>query len=435
MNATTATFIGLGIFFILILCRMPVGFAMAFVGFVGFWYLSGLKGALAILGQTPYYATTFYEYIVIPLFMLMGIFAFHSGISRRLFDTSYKFIGHIPGGLAASAIGGCSLFAAICGSSMPTAATMATIALPEMKRYGYSPALATGSLAAGGTLGVLIPPSIGMVVYGIITEESIGKLLIAGILPGILLTGLFILTIYLQCRINPKLGPPGPKSTWVEKLDSVRGIWETAVIFMICMGGIYLGFFTPVEAAGIGCLGTFIIGLAKRKLNLQAIFLSIKETGKFTSMIFVIIIGAYIFGYFISIGQLPMKIANYFAESGMSPHTILLGILFMYLIIGCIMDFFAMMILTLPIIYPLILKLGFDPIWFGVIMVIMLEMGQITPPVGINVYTIKGVAKDVPIKTIFWGIVPFWGAMILCLFILILFPQIALFLPTNMFSR
>ena len=383
----------------------------------------------------PYHSTAFYEFVVIPLFMLMGMFAFNSGISERLYYTSYKLVGNFRGGLSAASIFGCALFASICGSSMPTAATMAVIALPEMKKYGYDDALATGSLAAGGTLGVLIPPSIGLVVYGIITEESIGKLLIAGIIPGILMAALFMLTVYVQCKFNPKLGPPGPKVTTMEKVKSLGGIWETALIFLVCIGGIYWGLFTPVEASGVGCLGIFLIGIMKRTLKWEGIIISIKETAKFTSMIFLIIVGAYIFGYFISVGKLPLQISTYFVESGLSRYTILMGVLFMYLLIGCAMDFFSMMILTLPIIYPLITKLGFDSVWFGVIMVIMLEMGQISPPVGINVFTIKGVAKDVPIKTIFWGILPFWGAMIVCLALLIIFPDIVLFLPKSMFAK
>jgi C4-dicarboxylate transporter, DctM subunit len=434
MSSAIVGLIGVGIFVLLILfLRMPIAFAMAFLGFLGFWYLSGIKGALAVLGQVPYHTVTFYEYAVVPLFVLMGLFASNSQISRGLFEACYKWLGHLPGGLAISAIGGCAFFAAICGSSMPTAAAMGVIVLPEMKRYGYDPALATGTLAAGGTLGVLIPPSIGFVIYGIITEQSIGKLLIAGILPGVLLSSLFFLTIYIQCRLKPSLGPPGPSTTWGEKAIALKGIWETVVIFVICIGGLYLGFFSPVEAAGIGCFAVLVIGLLKRTLKWQGFMDSIIETGKITTMIFAILVGAFIYGYFISVSKLPLTMANTFTESGLPKYLILAGILCMYMIIGCLMEFLSMMILTLPIIFPLVTSMGFDPIWFGVIMVIMLEMGQITPPVGINVYTIKGVAKDVPMETIFRGILPFWVAMILCLVILIVFPQIALFLPDQMY--
>jgi C4-dicarboxylate transporter DctM subunit len=426
--------IGIGLFIALILCRMPIAFAMALSGFLGYWYLSGLKGALAILGQVPFYTITFYDYAVIPLFVLMGLFAFNAGISRGLFNTCYKWLGHLRGGLAMSAVGGCAFFAALCGSSMPTAATMGIIALPEMKKYGYDDALATGSLAAGGTLGILIPPSIGFVIYGIITEQSIGKLLIAGLLPGVLLSALFILTIYIQCRLKPHMGPSGPRATWKERGIAIQGIWETALIFFLCIGGLYLGIFNPVEAAGIGCFSTLLIGLLKRKLNRSGFVEAFAETGKITTMIFAILVGAFIYGYFMSVSKLPLFLANEFTESGVSRFIILAGILFMYMIIGCLMEFLSMMILTLPIIFPLVIKMGFDPIWFGVIMVIMLEMGQITPPVGINVYTIKGVAKDVPMWAIFRGILPFWIAMIVCLVILISFPQIVLFLPNQMYQ-
>ncbi len=434
MTASTIGLIGIGGLTLLILLRMPIAFAMALVGFVGFWSVSGIKGALGVLGQSPYHTLAHYEYTVVALFILMGEFAFHSGISRGLYNFADKLLGRFPGGLAMASIGGCALFAAISGSSMSTAATIATMALPEMERYKYDPALATGCLAAGGTLGVLIPPSIGFIIYGLITEQSIGKLFIAGILPGILLTGLFILTIYLLTLDNPHLAPPTPKAGFKEVLAAAKDIWAMVVLFLLCIGGIYSGLVAPVEAGGVGAFGAFIIGLAKRTLSWQGILNAIVATGKLTAMIFTILFCANIFGYFISSSALPLTLANAFAQSALPPYVILAGILLMYLIIGCFMEFLSMMILTLPIIFPVVKALGFDPIWFGVIMVVMLEMAQITPPVGINVYTIKGVAKDVPISTIFRGIMPFWGAQAICLLLLIIFPQISLYLPQKMYQ-
>ncbi|MFC1982937.1 TRAP transporter large permease [Chloroflexota bacterium] len=431
MNETIIAFAGLGAVIFLLFCRMPVAFAMALVGFLGFAWVGGLKGALAVLGMIPFHTIANYNFTVVPLFILMGEFAFHSGISKGLYEFNYKWLGHLPGGLAMATIGGCALFAAISGSSFSTGATMGTIALPEMKRYKYDPALATGCVAAGGTLGILIPPSIGFIVYGILTEESIGRLFIAGILPGVLLASLFMLTIYLRVRLNPKLAPPGPVSSLKDRLISLKGIWETATLFTVCIGGLYLGIVTPVEAGGVGAMGALTIGLAKRKLGWQNIFRAIVAAVELTTMIFAIMFCAYIFGAFIAISNLPFKLAEIIVALQLPSYLILVGILVIYIIAGCLMEFIAMMILTLPIFLPIVNALGYDPIWFGVIMVIMLEMAQITPPIGILVYTIKGVAgDDVPLSTVFRGILPFWVAQGVCVAILIIFPQIALFLPT-----
>lgn len=433
MNSVIVASAGMAGLFILIGLGMPIGFAMMVTGFLGFCYAVGLEGALSILGQVPFHTISFHEYAAIPLFILMGLFAFHADISRDLFDCSYKWLGQLPGGLAISAVSGCAMFASICGSSMPTAATMGIIALPEMKKRGYDDALATGSLAAGGTLGVLIPPSLGMVVYGLLAEESIGRLFIAGILPGILMALLFFVTIWIQCRINPRRGPIGPRFTMSERVRSLKGILPTAGIFFMCMGGLYFGFFTPVETAAAGAAAALGYGLASRRLTLEKTLLAVRETADITLMIFAILIGASIFGYFITATEVPLSLSNAFATSTANKYVVLVGIVLMYTVIGCLMEFFSMMILTLPIILPTVKALGFDVIWYGVVMVIMLEVGQITPPIGINVFTIKGVAPEVPLERIFYGILPFWVAMMVCLLIITVFPEIATYLPSKMF--
>ena len=433
MSITLLAIFGLLGLFALIALGVPIAFAMIIVGAAGFAQTTGIEAALSILGQVPYHTVSLYEYVVIPLFILMGMFAFHSGISRDLFDASYKWLGAMPGGLAVSGICGCGMFSAICGSSMPTAAAMGLIALPEMEKRDYDMRLATGSIAAGGTLGVLIPPSLGLVVYGIITESSIGRLFIAGFLPGALMCLLFFATVWLQCRRNPALGPTGPSTTIEKKLRALKEVLPTLLIFLVCIGGIYVGYFTPVESAAVGALLTLIYGLVRGTLNGAAIVASVKETANISLMIFAIVIGANVFGYFITVTEIPLKVAEMIATTGANKYVVLLCIIMMYMLIGCVMEFFSMMILTLPIIFPTVMGFGFDPIWFGIILVIMLEIGQITPPIGINVFTIKGVAPQVPLTTIFRGVLPFWMAMLVCLGCLIAFPELALFLPSLLF--
>ena len=323
----------------------------------------------------------------------------------------------------------CTAFAAISGSSLATSATMGTVALPEMKRYKYDPKLATGSVAAGGTLGILIPPSVVLVLYGVYTQQSIGKLLIAGIFPGLLLSFLYIITTSIHCRLNPNLAPPGPKATSKERLMALKDVWPILVLFVVMMGGIYTGIFTPTEAGAAGAFGAFLFVLCKRRLTPQNLLTSLLETGRTTAMIFCIVIGADIFGYFLAVTRIPYELAGIATVLPLPPHVILLFILVMYLGLGCFMDALAMMIITVPIVFPVIMALGFDPIWFGVIIVLVMEMGMITPPVGMNVYVISGVAKDVPLFTIFRGIVPYLGALMVGTAILVAFPQIALYLP------
>jgi tripartite ATP-independent transporter DctM subunit len=309
---------------------------------------------------------------------------------------------------------------------------MGMVAIPEMDKYKYDPKLSTGCVAAGGTLGILIPPSIGFIIYGILTEESIGKLFIAGFLPGALLAFLFISAIYIQCRLNPEIGPPGPETTGKEKIKSLAGTWGMLLLFIIVMGGIYFGIFTPTEAAGVGAFGAFLFALFKRKLNVQTLIQCLLQTGQTTAMIFLIIIGANIFSTFLGLARLPMGLADFIAGLALPKLMVLAGIVLIFVVLGCVMDCYAIMILTVPIIFPVIQALQFDPIWFGVLMVIVLEVGLITPPVGLNVFVLKAAAPNVPLSTIFKGIWPFLAAAVLCIVIITMFPQIATFLPYNM---
>ncbi len=432
MSPEAIGLIGICALFILLFLRLYIGVAMALVGFVGFSALSGFDTGLSLFGMIPYSTGSFYTFSIIPLFVLMGQFAFHSGMSEDIYQSVHKWMGHLPGGLAMATIMGCAGFSAICGSSLATSATMGTVALPEMKKFNYHPGLATGSIAAGGTLGILIPPSIGFVIYGILTEESIGRLLMAGILPGVLLAGLYMLAIYIPCRLRPELGPPGPRRDFKDKITSLKGTWGMLLLFGLVMGGIYMGVFTPIEAAAVGALGAFSISAMKRKMTLSILMKCLRDTLKTTAMIFLILIGAEIFTLFLGISMLPMRLASFIGSIEAPPHLILCGVLLLYVLLGCILDGIAMIILTIPIIFPVITALGFDPIWFGVLMVMVLEMGLITPPVGLNVFIIKGVAGEVPLKVIFKGVLPFLAASVVAIAILMLFPQIALYIPTRM---
>jgi tripartite ATP-independent transporter DctM subunit len=371
---------------------------------------------------------------VVPLFILMGYFAFFSGISHDLYRAANIWLGRLRGGLAMGTVVGCAGFAACCGSSVATGATMAAVALPEMRRYGYADSLSTGSLGAGGTIGILIPPSICFVVYGIITEQSIGKLFLAGIFPGIMEAVFYVLTISLLCRLKPELAPMRSEApaTVKEKLSALGNIWAVVLLFVLVMGGIYGGIFTPTEAGAVGSFGALVLVMVKGRFNRPNLTHALSESAQTTAMVFFIFIGATIFGYLLAVSQLPMQIAAWVAALPLNRYAILTGILLIFTVLGTVMDTLAIIMLVVPIVFPAILKLGFDPIWFGVIMARISEIGLITPPVGLNVYVIKGVAKDVPLSTIFKGIVPFLIADIVGVVVLIAFPQISLFLPTLM---
>ncbi|MCK4787339.1 MAG: TRAP transporter large permease subunit [Desulfobacteraceae bacterium] len=430
MSPVVAGIAGIVLLLILFLIRMPVAFAMAFVGLVGFAYLADPGPALSLLAQDVFGQFSSYPLTVIPMFILMGTFAFASGISRRLYDTSYTWVGQFRGGLTMATVFACAGFAAICGSTAATAATMGKVALPEMKRYNYDDTLATGTVAASGTLGILIPPSTILIVYGILTEESIGKLFIAGVLPGVLLCLSFAATVALLCWRNPAIGPPGAPTSWKEKLRATTGILETVALFLLAIGGLFLGWFSPTQAASIGAAGALIIGLARRQLSWRIFFEAGREGLRTGCMVIFIITGAVIFGHFMAVSMIPFMLADWLGGLAIHPMAVMVVIVFIYFIGGFFMDSMALVVVTIPIFFPVVMELGFDPIWFGVIIVLTAEMGVITPPVGVNVFVIKGIAPDVPLETIFKGIFPFLAALIIVTIILIIFPQIATFLPS-----
>jgi tripartite ATP-independent transporter DctM subunit len=423
--------IGIVILIVLLFSKMPIGAGMAIVGFFGFAAVVGFEPALGVLRTVPY--TTFSEHSlsVIPLFLLMGAFAFNSGMSEDLFNAVYKWMGHFRGGVAMATIVACACFAAISGSSLATAATLGAIALPEMKKYKYDDGLATGAVAAGGSVGILIPPSVILILYGIITEQSIGKLFLAGIIPGIMEAVFYIFTIGYLTFFKPHHGPRGPKTTFKEKLGSLKSAWEVVLLFVVVIGGIYKGIFTPTEAAGIGAFGTFLFALLRKRLGWNSFTHSLSETVQTTGMLFLIILGAMIFGYFLSVTRLPMEFASVVSDLPVNRYVVLVAILIVTMLLGCIMDSMAIVLLTIPVFYPLIQHLNFEPIWFGILVVRVTEMGLITPPVGLNVFIIKGIS-GVPIGTIFRGVIPHLIADVLQVIVLIIFPQITMFLPNLM---
>ncbi len=425
----TIGILSLGLFFLLVALGMPIGFTFATVGFLGFALVRNLDAALNLLAAVPYTWGSTYTMIVIPLFVLMGQFAFHSGISGDLYTAAYKWVGRRPGGLALATNLACTGFAACTGSSLASAATMGIIAIPEMKKFNYHPRLATGCVAAGGTLGILIPPSVIFIIYGVLTGTSIGKLFIAGILPGALLSLFFSGLIYGMCRRNPALGPRGPLFSWREKVASLRGVGGVLFLFVLVIGGIYGGIFTPTEAGATGALGGFLILLLRGRMTVGVLISSLRDTVRTTAMIFMILIGAQIFNGFLALSGIPVIIARWIGTLSVPPHAILSVILALYIPLGMIMDALPMILLTLPTIFPIITRLGFDPVYFGVLVCVMCELANISPPMGMNLYIIRGVAKDVRLEEIIMGAFPFMIVMLICVAILVPFPQISLFLP------
>ena len=429
MSSIVIGLIGIVVLIAVFLLGMPIGFAMAFVGFIGFSYLVSLPAGLSIIARDIFYNFSSYSLTVIPMFVFMGSIAFASGMSRRLYDAGYLLLGRLRGGLAMATVAGCAGFAAMCGSTNATAAAMGRVSLPEMKRYNYADSLATGCVAAAGSLGILIPPSTIFIIYGVMTEQSIGKLFVAGVFPGLLLAGFFTLVVAFLCWRNPSLAPLGAVTNWKEKLTGLIGISEMLLLFIFVIGGLFLGWFSPTQAGGAGAAGALVIGLARRQLTWAGFLAAVKDTLRITCMVMVIVTGAIIFGHFMAVTKIPLVLADWVAGLPLPTVAIMGVIVLIYLIGGCFMHALALITLTIPIIYPVVLALGFDPIWFGVIIVLVTGMGVITPPVGVNVYVIKGIAKDVPLETIFKGVLPFLGALLVATAILIAFPQIATFLP------
>lgn len=498
MDPIVLNLAGLAVTFALLAMGMPIGFAMGVVGTVGAALLIGVEPSLSLLGLTVHETVITNELSVVPLFVLMGFFATGSGLSEDLYRSCNAWLGHRRGGLALATIGGCGAFAAICGSSLATAATMSQVALPEMRRYRYDERLATGAIAAGGTIGILIPPSVILVLYGLLTESDIGQLFAAGIVPGILTVLVFMATVSLIAHRNPEMGPPGARSSARRKLAAVKDVWATILLFALVIGGIYTGAFTPTEAAGIGAVGAFdlavnawtrdasprrrrllraanlllvaslLVLLAAVSVNLltgteaadwpawagrlayagifaaHAVYVGLGlfawtklgscliETTRTTAMIFTILIGAILLNKFLTLGGLADAAGDWVAGLGAGPLATMAVILLIYLVLGCALDSLAMILLTVPIFFPIVLQLGFDPIWFGVIVVMVVELGLITPPVGMNVFIIKGMAPDVPLSRIYSGVLPFVAAEVLLIALLVAFPRIATWLPGTM---
>jgi len=431
MDPNVVAVAGFVVLFALMLLRVPVGMAMGLVGVTGYGMLVGAGPALKLVGQTSMRTVTDYTFGVIPMFILMGAFVSVSGVSRELFRAANTLLGHLRGGLGIATIVACGGFAAICGSSVATAATFSTVAYPEMRRYGYPQSFATGVIASGGTLGAMLPPSTVLAVYGIITQQDIGKLFAAGILPGILAMSMYIMTIVVTVLVRPRLLPAGTPSSWGQRLRGLRDVWAPLLLFAFVIGGLYGGLFTPTEAGGMGAGGAFLLGMLRRRLSRQDIRDALLQATRTAAAVFTVLIGAILFGYFLTITQTPQKVTGFLTGLGLGRYQVLALIMLMYLALGCLMDAMAMIILTVPIIFPVVTSLGFDPIWFGVIIVMTVELGLIHPPVGMNVFVIKSVVKDVTFTTIFKGVIPFVITDILRLTILIAFPVIATYLPSR----
>ncbi len=435
MTPTLAGILGFLALFALLAVRMPIGLAMTIVGAAGIAILNSSTAALNNLGSFAYAYSAVYTLSVIPLFVLMGAFASVSGMGADMYRTAFAWVGHRRGGLAAATIIACAGFAALSGSSIAAAATMGKVSLPEMERYKYDPKLATGSIAAGGTLGILIPPSTVLIVYALLTEQSVGRLFLAGVLPGLLLTALFVLTVFAVAVLNPKAGPPGERIPMAERFKVLLNSGALIFVVLIVIGGIYAGVFTVTEAAAVGAGLTFFHALWTRRLTVAKFLTALLDTVKTTAMVFFILIGAHFFAPFLALTRIPVELANTVGELAIPAFAILMVIILVYIALGTFMEGFAMMVLTVPIVLPIITTLGYDPIWFGIIMVLVLEMGLISPPVGLNVFVVKGVAPHVPLGQVYRGIMPFWLAMAVCVALLVMFPQIALFLPDTMMGR
>jgi len=429
MDPVTAGIIGIILLLILFSIRVPVAFAMGIMGFVGFTYLVSLNAALEMVAVDLFDIFSSYNLTVVPMFVLMGAIAFRIGMSKRIFDASYVILGSLKGGLAIASIIGSAAFAAICGSTNATAAAMGTVALPQMKRYNYSDSLATGCVASAGTLGILIPPSALLIIYGIISEQSIGKLFLAGVIPGIILAFAFAVTVSIICWRNPVLGPPGQPTSFIEKIKALPAMIEVLILFLLVLGGLMTGWFSATQAGGAGALAVVLIGLIRRDITWRAMIEASKDTLLITCMVMFVLFGAILFSRFMAVTKIPFILSGWVGGLPLPKELIMILIIFIHLIGGCFMDGLAMIMLTVPILLPTVVSLGYNPIWFGIIITLIVEMGAITPPVGINVYVIKGIAKDVPLETIFKGIFPFLWALILVAIFLVFFPGVALFLP------
>ena len=425
--------LGACLLLLFLLIGLPIAFSLMLVGFLGTTYLASMNAALPMVARTVYESSSYYPYTIIPLFIVMGSYAEIAGISTDLYDTFDKWLRRLPGGLGMATIASIAGFSAISGSSIAASAAFGKVAYPAMRRFNYSPRLAAGTVAAGATIDFLIPPSLGFVIFGMLTEQSIGKLLISGIIPGLLLAGAFMIILYCWVKFNPNSALSSPDAvSWKEKISALKGIWGTVVIFLLVIGGIYTGLFTPTEAAGVGATLIFLMAIWKRKLTLRILLNSLVEALRVSVMVLFLVAGANVFSYFLALTTIPMKVSAWIIGLAVSRYVILTIIVLIYLLLGCFLDAISMMILTLPVIFPVVLQLGFDPIWFGVICVLMMGAGLITPPVGLCVNTVASIARDAPLEEVFKGALPFLIAILFITFLITLYPQLALFLPSMM---
>jgi C4-dicarboxylate transporter, DctM subunit len=429
MSEVTIGIIGMAVVLLMFLTGIELGFAMALIGFVGFSIIVSMKAALNLLAKDVFDVFASYGFTVIPLFVLMGQVAFNAGIAKRLYHSAYRFIGHIPGGMAMATVAGATAFKAICGSSPATAATFASVAVPEMDRYNYDKKLSTGIVATVGTLGILIPPSVTLIVFGIITEQSIGKLFLAGLIPGLIIAFFFICIIYVWCRINPALGPRGEKSTWKQRIASLPEVLWVVLIFVLVVGGLMQGFFTPTEAGSIGTFAVLLLSAIKRDINFKGYLKSVAESLRTACMVLMLIAGSTILGHFLAVTRIPMIAADWIIGLPIHKDLVMVLIGLIYLLGGSFIDDLAFMVLATPIFYPAIIKLGFDPIWFGMIIAITVMVGVVIPPVAINVFVVRNITK-VPFGVIYKGVYPFLISLVVCAALLFLFPQLATYLPS-----
>ncbi|WP_108875336.1 TRAP transporter large permease [Roseibium album] len=432
--------LGFAAVLVLVMLRIPIAFAMGFVGMIGFMIETSYRASISMAARLIIDTSQDYGLSVVPLFILMGLFVNKAGISRELYAASNAFLGHLRGGLAMATIVACGGFAAISGSSLATAATMSKVAMPEMRRFGYSDKLSTASIAAGGTLGILIPPSVILVIYGLLTETSIGKLFVAGVIPGLIGILLYLVAVKFTVWRDPDAGPAGPRATGAQKLSALKDVWAVLLLFFLVIGGLYGVFdipplnlsFSPTEAAGMGAMGAFLIAIARRRLSISTTFEALRETAMTTAGLFAVLIGAWIFSNFVNVAGLPAALSNLVTAYDLPPWMVMCIILLIYIALGCVFESLSMLLLTVPIFFPIVTGLGYDPIWFGVIVVVVTEISLITPPVGLNVFVLRAVVRDVPTATIFKGVTPFWMVDIVRLLLLLSLPALVLFLPNQM---
>ncbi|MFS0823141.1 TRAP transporter large permease [Bacillus sp. 1P02SD] len=424
--------IGIVVLVILLLLRVPVAYVLTFVGLVGYWIIAGPQAAMKIAGMVPYSTMANYTFSVVPLFLLMGYFAFHAGLASDMFKTGKTWLGHIPGGLGHATIMGGAAFGAVSGSGIASTATLARITAPEMIQNGVDKNLAYGVVASAGPLASMIPPSMMMVIYAIITETSIAKLFVAGIIPGLLIAACYMVMVFVRVKITPTLAPPIEKRPLNERVKSLKYTWGIFILALVIIGGIYSGLFTPTEAGGIGAFAAFIMALCLKRINKEVMKDSLAETLKTTSMVFLIVVGSMIFGYFLGITRIPFMLSEVLTSLPVPPIVIIIGIVLMYLLLGMFIDMISAMFLTLPIIFPAVLSLGYDPIWFGILIVFLTEVALVTPPLGLSLFVIKGAIPNSELRDVIKGSIPFIVVDLIILIILIAFPQITLFLPGQM---